>query len=77
MKNNTSPDNIHSSPTKAINIPLYKKNTSMKQNNDDTYSFTYHIFDPNKFSPPNSWNNRLRARIGDESYLGISCVKNS
>lgn len=78
MDNNKTPLNIHASPTKAINIPLYKKNSSMKDNNnddDDKYSFTYHVFDPNKFSPPSSWNNRLRARIGNESYLGVSCIK--
>ena len=29
------------------------------------YNLTRHFFDPNKSSPPNSWNTRLMLRLGD------------
>ena len=61
----TAPPTKHASPTKAIPIPGKSKTASIKD--IDEYSLTLNNFDPNKFSPPSSWNNRLRARIGDDS----------
>lgn len=37
------------------------------QNDDELYGLKLNIFDPNKFSPPNSWNNRLVNRLNTYS----------
>ena len=55
-------------PTKAITIPCYHNSPSTRE--VDEYSLTQNNFDPNKFSPPSSWDNRLRARLGDDCHLG-------
>ena len=59
---------IRAPPTKAIAIPCCQKSTSTLE--VDKYSLTLNNFDPNKFSPPSSWDNRLRARLGDDCHLG-------
>ena len=44
--------------SKPINIPN-------KNMNRDEYSLKLNIIDPNKCSPPSSWNNRLINRINN------------
>lgn len=63
------PSQISPSMTKAIAIPIPKKRSSTDDH--DKYSLKHSNFDPNKFSPPSSWNNRLRARLGDDSHYAI------
>ena len=48
------------SKAEPIAIPNKKPST-------EEYSLKQDVFDPNKSSPPNSWNNRLRTRIGYDS----------
>ncbi len=43
-----------------ININVNVNNSSTEKCIKD---ITLNLFDPNKCSPPNSWNNRLRTRI--------------
>lgn len=65
----SAPLQISSSVPKAVAIPIPKKSSSI--NNQDKYSLNLSNFDPNKFSPPSSWNNRLRARLGDDSHYDV------
>ena len=51
------------SPTKAIPIPIPQKTYSIPEL--DEYSLKQNFFDPNKSTPPNSWDNRLRARLSN------------
>lgn len=64
-----TPSRTNASPSKAIPIPIPTKPAFTR--GDDEYSLKQSNFDPNKFSPPSSWNNRLRARLGDNCH-GIS-----
>ena len=58
-RNNIGAGNhFKSSISKPINIPKIHKN-------NDEYSLKLNIIDPNKCSPPSSWNNRLIKRIND------------
>ena len=61
-------------PSKAIPIPIkapsIEKYSDTDDNNkseyiskNDEYGLKLHIFDPNKFSPPSSWNTRLLSRF--------------
>ena len=63
--NETAPRTIyeHTAP-----IPIPGKKISKIT---DEYSLKQNFFDPNKGSPPNSWNNRLLQRIGSNknNYL--------
>ena len=65
----SAPLQTSSSATKAVAIPIPKKPSST--NDLDEYSLKQSNFDPNKFSPPSSWNNRLRARLGDDSHYAL------
>ena len=57
------------SATKAVAIPIPQKPSSTDDHGE--YSLKQSNFDPNKFSPPSSWNNRLRARLGDDSNYAV------
>ena len=65
----STPLRTGSSATKAVAIPIPKKPSS--NGDHDEYSLKQSNFDPNKFSPPSSWNNRLRARLGDDSHYAV------
>ena len=56
LKTSSKPSTIK---TKPINIP------NNNNNNNDEYSLKLNIFDPNKCSPPSSWNKRLIVRINN------------
>jgi hypothetical protein len=49
--------------SKPIAIPT--RVTSDKSKEIVEYNLTRHFFDPNKSSPPNSWNTRLMLRLGE------------
>ena len=70
----SAPLRTGSSATKAVAIPIPKKPSST--NDHDEYSLKQSNFDPNKFSPPSSWNNRLRARLGDDSHYAVDTPVN-
>lgn len=70
----SAPLQIISSATKAVAIPIPKKPSST--NDQDEYSLKQGNFDPNKFSPPSSWKNRLRARLGDDSHYVVESLAN-
>ena len=61
----SAPLRTSSSATKAVAIPIPKKPSSTSDY--DEYSLKQSNFDPDKFSPPSSWNNRLHARLGNDS----------
>jgi len=42
---------------------------SEKKVYNNEYELKLNCFDPNKFSPPNSWNSRLMIRLGDHNKL--------
>ena len=54
---------------RKISQPVPIPGSTQKYHNE--YELKSNCFDPNKFSPPNSWNSRLMIRIGD--YDNISC----
>ena len=47
--------------TAPIPIPMHSPNNA----STTEYSLKQNFFDPNKSSPPNSWNTRLLQRLGD------------
>ena len=55
--------------SEPIAIPKMNTNTNNIILNESKgfieYNLTRHFFDPNKSSPPNSWNTRLMLRLGD------------
>ena len=56
-----------------IKAPAKNDNTSdnvsecIPNNDSGLYGLNLNIFDPNKFSPPSSWNNRLISRLNTYS----------
>lgn len=52
---------IYSIPSNSIPIPKSQNNIF------NEYSLNLTTFDPNKSSPPNSWKNRLFARISSQN----------
>jgi hypothetical protein len=48
--------------TETVPIDIPQKNVSKKDT--DAYTLIQSNFVPNNFTPPSSWNNRLRVRIG-------------
>tara|TARA_B100001142_G_scaffold305505_1_gene334539 strand:- start:904 stop:1122 length:219 start_codon:yes stop_codon:yes gene_type:complete len=65
------PSNDLPSSSRAIPIDIPKSSNNEDKNMDE-YTLEKCIFDPNKSSPPNSWNSRLVLRLGDYSPLNIS-----
>ena len=63
----TVPSLDRSSLTKATPIAIPNNNRSTRD--QDEYSLTQTNFDPNKSSPPSSWDNRLRARLGNDYHM--------
>ncbi len=57
---NTSPRAI---PGRSAPIPIPMRSPTNAPNTE--YSLKQNFFDPNKSSPPNSWNTRLLQRLGD------------
>lgn len=47
---------------------LYSEPELQSHNTNELYDLKLNIFDPNKSSPPNSWNNRLLDRLDTYSY---------
>jgi hypothetical protein len=62
--NNPSPSIIYER-SKPITIP--RSNIVKENKNGIEYNLTRNFFDPNKSSPPNSWNTRLLIRLGSIS----------
>lgn len=64
--NETAPSTNYEHTT-SIPIPG-KKNCKIM----DEYSLKLNFFDPNKSSPPNSWNDRLLQRIGSKKNFHLN-----
>lgn len=64
--NNPSPSFTYER-SEPISIPNSKSNskTLNETNGFIEYNLTRHFFDPNKSSPPNSWNTRLKLRLSE------------
>lgn len=60
--NNPSPSIINER-SEPIAIPM--SNMAQESKIPVEYNLTRHFFDPNKSSPPNSWNTRLLVRLGE------------
>ena len=53
--------------TDPISIPNMRKELSKKPTYSTNYESTLNSFNPDKFSPPNSWNARLLDRFYKQS----------
>ena len=62
--NNPSPSFTYER-SEPISIPNSKSKTLNETNGVIEYNLTRHFFDPNKSSPPNSWNTRLKLRLSE------------
>jgi len=61
----------HPSHSRPITIPIVKK-TYNNNNNITDCELKLNFFDPDKCSPPNSWNTRLLHRLNSNSIRNLN-----